>query len=122
MQAARRYHERREAEELQAREARRREWLEKVRTAVHRIAPDFPAVARVDAYGSLVTPGRFSPRSDLDLAVDCDDLEQEGRFWRALEQTLRRDVDLRPRRGPIAQAVALYGIKIYERSAATLPE
>lgn len=104
------------------REARRREWLEKVRSAVHRIAPAFPAVARVDAYGSLVSPGRFSPRSDLDLAVDCDDLEQESRFWRALEQTLQRDVDLRPRRGPIAQAVELYGVEIYKRPAATLSE
>lgn len=51
----------------------------------------------------------------MDVAVDCEDLESETPFWRALERSLERNVDLRPREGPIARAVEDYGKLVYER-------
>lgn len=97
------------------REALRRSWLEKTRRAVRALAPRFPGVEAVSAFGSLVKPGRFTERSDLDLAIDVDAVETESRFWRALEQELEHDVDLRPRRGAVARAVADHGECLYER-------
>ncbi len=97
------------------REALRRAWLEKTRRAVDELAPRFPGVMAVFAFGSLLKAGRFTARSDLDLAVDVADLETESQFWRALEEDLEHDVDLRPRQGAVARAVADYGECVYER-------
>ena len=44
-----------------------------------------------------------------------DDLKSETPFWRLLETALERNVDLRPREGPVAQAVEDYGELVYER-------
>lgn len=113
----RRFHSRREAERFRRSEDLRRSWLEQVRSAVRRLAPTFPGVTAVHAFGSLVEPGRFTAGSDLDLAVRCNDLDEESRFWRALEEAVQRDVDLRPLAGAIAQVAALRGEPIYEREA-----
>ena len=113
----REYHARRERELRAERERLRLEVLERVRAAIRKRAPEFPAVKTVDLFGSLVQPGRFHPGSDVDLAVDCDDIQAETPFWRALEQDLERDVDLRPREGPVAQAVEDQGERVYERKA-----
>lgn len=99
----------REEERLRAREALRQEMLSRTRAAVARLAPTYPTVAGVYLFGSLLDPGRFTAASDIDIAVDCADLEEESRFWRALEEALAWNVDVRPRRGPIARAVELYG-------------
>ena len=108
---------RRERERWRLREDLRQQVLGQVRTAVARLAPREPAVGAVYLFGSLLQPGRFRPDSDVDLAVDCDDLEAESRLWRALEQELERDVDLRPRRGAVARAVATSGELGYAREA-----
>lgn len=110
-----RYHVERERRLRRQKERTRRQWYDQVRDAVRRLAPAHPAVKRVYVFGSLVRPGHFHRASDVDLAVDCEDLEAESRFWRALERDLRRDVDLRPRRGPVADAVESYGKLLYER-------
>jgi predicted nucleotidyltransferase len=111
----REYHARRDRELRQEREALRLEVLEKAREAVRRSAPLFPAIRAVYLFGSLLQPGRFLPDSDVDVAVDCDDIEMETPFWRMLEEELRRDVDLRPRIGAIARAVEEEGERCYER-------
>ncbi len=111
----REYHARRERELRQERERFRLEVLAKARDAVRRSAPLFPAIRTVYLFGSLLQPGRFRPDSDVDLAIDCDDIEVETPFWRMLEQALDRDVDLRPRIGPIARAVEEGGELCYER-------
>ena len=111
----REYHARREQALREQREALRRDVLEQARTAVQRLAPQFPAVRAVYLFGSILQPGRFYDRSDVDLALDCDDLKQETPFWRALEETLERNVDLRPRIGAVARAVEHYGERCYER-------
>jgi predicted nucleotidyltransferase len=115
VEAARRYHREREAQRRARREDERQQWLQRVREAVAHLAPRYPGVQRVYLFGSLAQPGRFWPDSDIDLAVECDSVETESAFWQALEQHLRRDVDVRPMAGAIAEAVASGGEKIYER-------
>ncbi len=111
------YHLRREAAEQALRESERQELLAQMREAVSRFAPLHPAIRRVYVFGSLLAPGRFSLRSDIDLAVDCDQVESETPFWRDLERALRRNVDLRPRLGTVAEAVAAHGELCYARES-----
>src|SRR4051812_2616880 len=111
----REYHARRESELRQEREGLRLGVLEKARDAIRQSAPQFPAIRTVHLFGSLLQPGRFRPDSDVDVAIDCDDIEVETPFWRTLEEALQRDVDLRPRIGPIARAVEQGGELCYER-------
>jgi predicted nucleotidyltransferase len=111
----REYHARRDLEIREQKEADRLRVLEEARAAIHRLAPSFPAVRAVYLFGSILQPGRFRQNSDVDVAVDCDDLETETPFWRALELALERNVDLRPRQGPVADAVTAYGELCYER-------
>lgn len=117
LQPFREYHARRDHELRQEREALRLGVLERVRDAVRRSAPRFPAIQAVYLFGSLLQPGRFRPDSDVDVAIDCDDVEAETPFWRTLEDALKRDVDLRPRIGTVARAVEQGGELCYERQA-----
>jgi predicted nucleotidyltransferase len=111
----REYHARREQARREERETLRREVLEQARAAIRELAPRFPAIRAVYLFGSLLQPGRFLATSDVDVAVDADDLKVETPFWRALEETLRRNVDLRPREGAVARAVESYGERCYAR-------
>ena len=113
----REYHARREAERLSDRETLRERCLEAAREAVVRLAPRYPKIEAVHLFGSVLQPGRFTRRSDIDVALDCDDLEEESRFWRALEEALGTQVDVRPRCGAIADAVNSSGERVYEREA-----
>jgi len=109
------YHARREQARREEREALRGEVLEKSRSAIRRLAPQFPAIRAVYLFGSVLAPGRFLPDSDVDVALDSDDLEVETPFWRGLEDALQRNVDLRPREGAVARAVEDSGERCYER-------
>jgi predicted nucleotidyltransferase len=111
----REYHARRERELREQREALRLRVLEQAREAIRRSAPRFPAIRAVHLFGSVLQSGRFRPDSDVDVAIDCDDIETETPFWRALEEALERDVDLRPRVSAIARAVETRGELCYER-------
>jgi predicted nucleotidyltransferase len=113
----REYHVRRDRELREERESLRLGVLERVRDAVRRSAPLFPAIQAVYLFGSLLQPGQFRPDSDVDVAIDCHDVEIETPFWRMLEEALERDVDLRPRIGAIARAVEQGGELCYERQA-----
>ena len=113
--SSREYHARRGRERRAEAEALRLEILERARAAIRQRAPDFPAIRSAYLFGSLLQPGRFHAESDVDVAIDCDDLESETPFWRALETALERNVDLRPREGPIARAVEDCGELVYER-------
>jgi predicted nucleotidyltransferase len=118
---AREHFYRREEERKQAREARRQTRYQAVRETVQRMAPDFPAVRVVYLYGSLVQPGRFRADSDVDIAVVCDDLAEESRFWGVLEQALQCEVDVRPCTGTaIADVVGFYSELVYERQDSAL--
>jgi predicted nucleotidyltransferase len=109
------YHARREQARREEREALRREVLEQARSAIQRLAPRFPAIRAVYLFGSVLAPGRFLPDSDVDVALDSDDLEVETPFWRGLEDALHRNVDLRPREGAVVRAVEDFGEQCYER-------
>jgi predicted nucleotidyltransferase len=96
-----------------AREAERLEWLRRASDAITAIAPQFPGLKCVILFGSITQPGRFGPRSDIDVAVACDAVEQESAFWRALEEALRCDVDVRPLTGVIAETALRSGVHVY---------
>lgn len=113
--SSREYHARRDRERRAEEEAFRLEVLERARAAIRQRAPDFPAIRAAYLFGSILKPGWFHAQSDVDVAIDCDDLESETPFWRVLETALERNVDLRPREGPIARAVEDYGELVYER-------
>ena len=117
--ASRQYHARREAQRRSAREQIRQERYRQVRAAVERLAPAHPSLRAVYLFGSLLQPGRYGPHSDIDVAIESDDLETESRFWRALEAELQTNVDLRSLRGAIAWAVSTSGERIYGREVAS---
>jgi len=108
----REYHARREREIREEREALRLQVLEQAREAIRRVAAEFPAIRAVYLFGSIVQPGRFHSGSDLDVAIDCEEIEVETPFARALEEVLDRSVDLRPWVGPIARAVEDSGERV----------
>ena len=113
----REFHALRDAERRAARETVRERQLAAVRDAIRRHAPRHPAVRAVYLFGSVLRPGWFTDASDIDVAVEIDELEAEGPFARALERELCRRVDLRPYEGAIRDAVETEGEKVYERKA-----
>ncbi len=108
------YHARRDRELREEREGLRLGVLKRAREAVRRSAQLFPAIQAVYLFGSLLQPGQFRPDSDVDLAIDCDDVEVETPFWRMLEEALERDVDLVPRIW-VVHKVEFEGELCYER-------
>ncbi len=115
LSASRAFHRHRDGVRRKAREARRRERLAAARRAILDLAPGEPTLRAVYLFGSVLRPGRFSDRSDVDVAVDSDDPAAESRFWRALEEALELPVDLRPRTGAVATAVEHSGERVYAR-------
>jgi predicted nucleotidyltransferase len=114
----RQYHARREAERGAQRENLRQARLADARAAICNLAPTFPAIQAVYLFGSIMQRGRFTPQSDIDVAITCDDVAVESHFWRALEEALEWNVDVRPFQHPITQAVSDYGECVYERESA----
>jgi predicted nucleotidyltransferase len=117
----REYHARRERRRLERREALRQDCLRATKAGIRRLAPEFAAIRALYLFGSLLQVGRFTEHSDIDVAIECDDLETEGRFRRALEEDLRRNVDLRLHEGGVAWAVEAYGECVYEREVPAPP-
>lgn len=111
----RHYHQQREAKRRAQQEAERLTWLARTQDVIGQIAPAHPGIKSVYLFGSLVQAGRFRTDSDIDVAVESKSVEAESAFWRALEQALQRDVDVRPLVGAISEAVARYGEWVYER-------
>lgn len=101
-----------EREELRARV------LEEARQAIRRYAPDVASLRAAYLFGSVTKPGRFGPRSDVDVAVDCGDPADETRLWRLLEDDLRRPVDVRPLTGPLVAEARERGECVYARDDA----
>jgi predicted nucleotidyltransferase len=110
----REYHARRERELRREREALRLGVLERARDAVRRSAPLFPAIRSVYLFGSLLQPGGILPDTDVEVAVDCEDIDMETPFWRMLEEVLDRDVLLVPRIW-VAEKLEIQSELCYER-------
>lgn len=119
IESARRYYRQREARRRGQREAERQCWLQRVREAVARLAPQHAEVRRVVLFGSLVQPGRFGPDSDIDVGVECDTAEAEVAFWRALERELGRAVDVRPLAGGLAEFAVQTGEQVWMRKSSS---
>lgn len=92
--------ERREAERRKRRETLRAEVREKLRLALEELAPG----ESVFVFGSLVKPGGFHDRSDVDLAfageprrfsLYCMQAELEDRLGRPVDVTLLAETRLR---------------------------
>ena len=115
LQESREYHRRRDQSRREALEQERLKKQRQVTAAIRHLAPKFTALRAVYLFGSLVRPGNYKRGSDIDVAVMCDDVAEESRFWRALETELECDVDLRTYRGAVAWAVDTYGACVYER-------
>lgn len=113
----REYQQQRQQKQWQERETLRQEKLAQIITTIQQIAPTLPAIDQVYLFGSVVQPGRFSPRSDIDVAVECHHLTSESDFWRLLEQKMNWPIDVRPYVGPIILSVAAHGQKVYERTS-----
>jgi predicted nucleotidyltransferase len=79
-------------------------WFQRAKDAIVALIPAYPGIRRAYLFGSIVAPGRFGEHSDIDVAVESETVEQESQFWQALERVLRRDVDVRPLKGAIADA------------------
>lgn len=114
-QIASAYQRTRQQQHRERREAERLEWLRRVKAAVYQAASAEPAILRVYLFGSIVQPGRFRPESDIDVAVECAEIDAESRFWHDLEHALRRNVDVRAMVEPIRSEVERYGEQIYEQ-------
>jgi predicted nucleotidyltransferase len=115
VEAFRDFHARREQARRAEREALRFDVLKRAREVILRHAPEFPAIRAVYLFGSILQPCQFHEASDVDVALDCDDIQVETPFWRSLELELRRNVDVLPREDRIAREVEDYGEKVYER-------
>ena len=111
------FHQQRETRRREEREALRQSMLAKSRAAIRQLAPQFPAVTAVYLFGSIMQPGHFTQNSDIDVSVKVRDVAVETPFWRALEQALGWDVDVRPYTPPITDAVAWYGECVYARKS-----
>ena len=115
METARQYHRARMAQRHEQREQLRLHWLQRIRAVVLRLAPHYPGVHQVILFGSLIKAGQFRSNSDIDVAVECDTLEEESAFWHALEQAMDRDIDVRSVTGTVAEIVAREGEMVYGR-------
>lgn len=116
MDAFRAYHRDRAETRRRRQEDLRQRVLGRARSAIRSLAPEHPDIRSAALFGSILQPERFTARSDVDIAVDVDDLEAEGRFARALERAIEWPVDVRPLTGPIRWAVEAKGETVYERS------
>ena len=114
----REYHARRRAEQRARREAFQERKLTQAREAIRRLAPEYPGLRTVHLFGSVLESKRFRENSDIDVAVESDDLEAETPFARALEEALGMPVDLRPINGALGRTVHNTGERVYERTDA----
>ena len=80
-----------ELERAKRREQLRQETLVALRAALRALLPS----QRVIVFGSLVHPGRFHAKSDVDIALfDSPSELSEYRLQAELEERLRRPVDI----------------------------
>jgi len=112
------YHKQRDEKRYREREVLRLKRLTDAREAILRLAPHLLAIEAVYLFGSIMKPGRYRLQSDIDVAIVCEDIATEFRFWRELEQALEWNVDVRPYEPPLVQEISDYGEQVYERENA----
>lgn len=75
------------------REKLRRETIQNVKRVIPPLAKRY-GIARVFLFGSVMKPGRFHERSDVDVAVYGLTNERYFSFMAVLSRTIKRDVDV----------------------------
>ncbi len=116
IEAARRSFRRREQKRRQEREAIRQKALQAAQAVVPAIVARYPAVRAAYLFGSILRPGAFGPRSDIDVAIEGGTAEDYFALWHALEEALPDQfIDLRdlPPDTFFSQRVYETGKKIY---------
>lgn len=110
---------------FQQRQAVRHAEREALRLQAHRAAiaviqqvvPRYPQITQVYLFGSVVQPGQFHERSDVDIAVAGTDAAAYFDLWRELETVYTdRMIDLREINAPshFADVVRQTGELIYD--------
>lgn len=104
------------------REALRRQARKAAVAAIQQVTPRYPQVTQVYLFGSVVQPGRFHGRSDIDIAVAGTDAAAYFALWRDLEAACTdRMIDLREINVPshFTDVVRQTGELIYDATGCT---
>lgn len=107
---------RRQARLWAERERLRQETLAAVMPKLHAIGQRHAAeISRIFILGSLVSPGRFTRDSDIDVAVEWREKGNYFDLWREIEEALGREIDLRELdNDAFSQRVRAQGLVVYE--------
>jgi predicted nucleotidyltransferase len=101
------------------REAYRLQALAKIQAVLPAVASGFSSVRHVYIFGSILRPGQFHAKSDVDIGVVGVTAEEYFALWRELEAAFpERPVDLRDVSMPsfFADTIQKTGLLIYERT------
>ncbi|MBE2220806.1 MAG: nucleotidyltransferase domain-containing protein [Anaerolineae bacterium] len=108
-----------QAKKLEEREAKRLYALETVTAVLPPIISQFPTIQQLFLFGSIVHPGQFHAKSDIDIGVLGTTAEDYFALWRELEAKLPEwIIDLRDISDDsfFANTVQKTGLLIYERA------
>jgi uncharacterized protein len=105
----------------QERETERQRALQSAQEAIPAVASRYPSLQRVYLFGSILQPGMFHRKSDIDVAVEGSSPRDYFDFWRVLDEMLSqwavdvREIDNLDDSSFFANRVRQYGLLIYER-------
>lgn len=108
----------------QERETKRQKALQAVQVAIPPVASHYPSLRRVYLFGSVLHPGLFHRKSDIDVAVEGSTARDYFDFWRTLDEMLLEwGVDVRELDDSLAFSnhVRQSGLLIYEREDSQSP-
>ena len=85
--------------------------------ALGQLLPRYPGVQRAYLFGSVIRPGAFTARSDVDVGLEGADMAVCLDIWHAAEAMVADwSLDLRPLNdGPFAQRIRQKGELVYGR-------
>jgi predicted nucleotidyltransferase len=108
--------------QLNEREACREQALKAAEAIAPAVIANYPDVTAAYLFGSVLQPGSFHAKSDIDIAVEGIAPQAYSSLWRDLEAALPHwFIDLRelPAGASFTEIVKLTGKKIYEREDTT---
>lgn len=109
----------RQAKQREEREAIRQQALAKVKAVVPAVAAGVASVQQLYLFGSVIQPGQFHQKSDVDIGVVGTTAEDYFELWRQLEAVLPEwIIDLREVSSAsfFADRVKKTGLLLYERT------
>ncbi len=109
-----------QAQKFNEREVMRLKALAKLESALPTIAVQYTSVQRLYLFGSVIRPGQFHGKSDVDIGITDTTAEDYFALWRTLEAELPEwFIDLRDvsDNSFFADSVQKTGLLIYERAS-----